>query len=530
MKKKLIFIFHFCLFLFGAMAQNHARYTFLQEDESRWIENYYTRYGETDFHSSMQPFLHQNIHHYSDSLLSFAHKNIKNFFLRKTFHNQPKHHNHMGVQLFPTMHALAGYDMLLNKFCYESRGGIGIQYEINNDFSAQIHFEAGRLSFPDFTDSLIKASDVVPGRGIAHPNSDKSYSFTQTSGHISYSPIKQLNFTAGNGKFFLGNGYRSLLLSDVSNNYPYFKTQLSVWRLQYDVWIAGLKDISQANRNQKNFLDKYGAFHYLSIKATKDLEFAFFENVVWQGNDTNRNRGLDVNYLNPFIFFRPVEYSLGSSDNAMLGFNASYAFMKNFKIYVQIALDEFYLKEIRARKGWWANKQGIQMGGKYFNAFGLKNLMLQGEWNYVRPFTYAHGSVQQNYAHFNSALAHPNGANFSEFIFLAQYNVKRFQINAKAIYLNIGKDTITGSNVGQNIYKSYTNRFAEYGHYVGQGVNTKQMHFETKLEYYLIPQINLRLQLGFIQRILHDESGNRWEVPYVYAGIATPINNFYRDY
>lgn len=529
MIKKITFLLtSFCFALL--QSQNHARLTFLHEDQSRLIEKYFTASNEEQHHSSLQPFLHQNIFQFQDSTIKFDHYPVKNLFLFKEFHNQPKHRNHFAIQVLPQLHTQAGFDLLNQNFCYETYGGAGIQLEINNDFSAQFNFIGGQLRFPDFTDTIVSTSQIIPGLGIAHHLKNKNYSFTQSSGSISYSPIKQINFTAGQGKIFLGNGYRSLLLSDAANNYPYFKTQLRVWRLQYDFWISGFKDISQANKNQGKFLDKYGAFHYLSFKATKDLEFAFFENVIWQGNDTNRNRNFDINYLNPFIFFRPVEYSLGSSDNAMLGFNASYCFLRKFKIYVQAGLDEFFLREIRARKGWWANKQGVQIGGKYFDAFGIKNFYLQGEWNYVRPYTYSHGSVQQNYGHFNSALAHPNGANFSELIGLAQYNFKRVQINVKAIYLNIGKDTITGSNVGQDIYKSYTTRFAEYGHKTGQGINTKQYHLEARLDYYLIPRLNLKIQLGFIQRILHDERGNKWESPFVYGGLSTNLFNFYRDY
>ena len=89
---------------------------------------------------------------------------------------------------------------------------------------------------------------------------------------------------------------------------------------------------------------------------------------------------------------------------------------KRFQLYGQLLLDEFFLKEVRAGNGWWANKFGVQMGGKYIDVFSVKNLDLQGEMNLVRPFTYSHSDSVSNYTHYNQPLAHPLGANFMEAI------------------------------------------------------------------------------------------------------------------
>ena len=51
-------------------------------------------------------------------------------------------------------------------------------------------------------------------------------------------------------------------------------------------------------------------------------------------------------------------------------------------------------------------------GFKYIDAFKIKNLDLQGELNYVRPFTYSHFDSVANYSHYNQPLAHPLGREF----------------------------------------------------------------------------------------------------------------------
>ena len=90
-------------------------------------------------------------------------------------------------------------------------------------------------------------------------------------------------------------------------------------------------------------------------------------------------------------------------------------------MYGQLLLDEFKLSEVRAGDGWWGNKFGFQLGGKYIDAFNIKNLDLQLEHNRVRPFTYSHGDSVANYTHYNMPLAHPLGANFQEVIGIARY-------------------------------------------------------------------------------------------------------------
>ena len=47
---------------------------------------------------------------------------------------------------------------------------------------------------------------------------------------------------------------------------------------------------------------KWASSHLLSYNVNKWLNLSLFESVIWQDKDTLINRGLDINYLNPFIF------------------------------------------------------------------------------------------------------------------------------------------------------------------------------------------------------------------------------------
>ena len=55
--------------------------------------------------------------------------------------------------------------------------------------------------------------------------------------------------------------------------------------------------------------------------------------------------------------------------------------LESFSLYGQVVIDEFSFSEIKNRTGWWANKQGYQVGLKYIDVANVSNLDAQIEWN-----------------------------------------------------------------------------------------------------------------------------------------------------
>ena len=192
------------------------------------------------------------------------------------------------------------------------------------------------------TDSIIHNYGVVPGLGTAHENPKflRRYSYRYFSGYLSYSPNKYFNFQVGQDKHFWGDGYRSLFLSDVTAPFPFLKITTTIWKFTYVNLYAIMKGAATPSGGPQNWQTKYASFHYLGFNATKRINIGLFGAVVWQGTTQYRNRGFDVNYLNPSVMFLPTEFSLGSGDNTLIG--ASYKiklFKKNhfnyaFSIYV----------------------------------------------------------------------------------------------------------------------------------------------------------------------------------------------------
>jgi hypothetical protein len=382
---------------------------------------------------------------------------------------------------------------------------------------------------------------VVPGIGTAY-TSGHGYSYQYYSGYLSLSPNKIFNIQIGKDKHFWGDGYRSLFLSDASNSYPFLKLSTTIWKIKYVNLFTIMKDVTAAPfKNDSKY--KYGTFHYLSWNATKRINIALFESIIWQGTDSNRIRNYEVSYLNPIIFYRPVEYSLGSSDNAFLGLSFKLKLGGNYnqQLYGQFMIDEFLLKEVMAifkkvahpldntiKYGWWGNKQGLQLGFRNFNLFTLKNLTFQTEFNAVRPYMYAHGSVQQNYGHYNQPLAHPMGANFTESVSFLNYRYKKWMAEVEFLFAISGKDK-DGKNYGGNIFESYTTRPSEYYNKFWQGERTDLLYTKVKLGYYLLPSSDLMAEAGIAMR-QEKNSFQSLSSNYIFLTVKTGLLIRYSDY
>ena len=326
---------------------------------------------------------------------------------------------------------------------------------------------------------------TVPGESFVKPfKSNVGRDFFTARGYFNFGVTKHIDVQIGHGSQFIGNGYRSLILSNNAPDYFFLKFNTNVWKLRYSNLFAEM-NASARLPDDVVIPKKYFALHHLSINLLKNLNVGVFESITY-GARANK---IELNYLNPIIFYRSVEQTVGSPDNAILGLDMHYNFLHHFQIYNQIVLDEFLLLHVRARDGWWANKQAIQLGAKYVDVAGISNLDLQAEFNAVRPYMYTHNTRDRqsyvpsqnyaNYQHYMQPLAHPFGANFKEYIGIIRYQpIKKLNLTAKAMLVEFGTDTGT-SNWGGNILLTNSSRSGNVlGNFIGQGIKTNLLKLD----------------------------------------------------
>lgn len=401
--------------------------------------------------------------------------------------------------------------------------GIEIGGKIGKQFSFTSHFYENQGKFARYMTDYIRANRVVPGQGYAKTFGTGGFDYAYSGGTLSYTPSKYVNFQLGYDKNFIGDGYRSLLLSDNAFNYPFFKVTATLGSVRYMAMWAQFIDLYDTPFDDETpYPKKYGLFHYLSWNATKRLSLGLFENIMW------KPRGFDFSYVNPVMFMRPTEYANGSPDKALIGLNASYKIADRYVAYGQLMINEFTFKEVFANTGYWANKQGGQLGIKGFDVFKVKNLSLQLETNRVRPYSYSATDHYKNYGHYNQSLAHPYGANFAEYLGIANYRYKRFDVRMQLTSATYGLD-INDLNYGKDIYKSYNTRVDNYGVNIGHGLKTKLLFADAKFGYLLNPKNNLRIELGATYRKESNSEFNDKQ-RFFTIGLRSSFRNIYKDF
>lgn len=415
------------------------------------------------------------------------------------------------------------------------QGGLGKKF----NFSASVYENQGRFAeyFNQYAESIRPSGGdpaIIPGRGIAKQFKDDAYDYPVAEAYLSYTPSKFINVQFGHGKNFIGDGYRSLFQSDAASPYPYLKLNTKFWKIKYTNTYTWLKDLRAEVTEDGAFLTKYIANHYLSWNVNKRLNLGLFESVIWA--NTN-DRGFDINYLNPIIFYRAIEFETGQdAGNAIVGASGKYKFNDNFNVYSQFVLDEFSLSDAKGGEGSWKNKFGLQLGAKYYNAFKVKDLVLQAEYNAVRPYTYSHNTVVLNYAHNNQPMAHLWGANFRELVLIGRYRYKRWFGEAKLIAgirgfdLNNGVDDF---NYGGDIFRDEIDRPFDSGVEIGQGIKTNTINASVQGGYLINPASNLKVFANISYRNFNPEAEtmsvlNNSTVWFNF-GIRTDLFNWYFD-
>ena len=511
--------------------------------------SYYAQFDDeinqvgTNNHTASKPYTYQEVNQYYklDEVNTQLLKNKTSYFGRKLWNE-----NTVAIQgedYWFTVNPI--FDLQLGKsdpsaadYTYVNtrainiRGGLGKQI----NFTTTIFESQGRFAdyFNNYATSIKPAGGnpaIIPGIGIAKEFKTDAFDFPLAEANLTFAPSKFFDLQLGHGRNFLGDGYRSVLLADGASPYPFFKINTKFWKIKYTNIYTWLKDVRDEVTVDRTYATKFMAAHYLSWNASKRLNIGFFESVIWSNQN---NRGFDANFINPIIFYRSVEFASSSrSGNAMLGITSKYKVTNKVNVYGQFLLDEFSLGDVRAGNKSWKNKFAYQLGAKYYHAFGVKNLLLQAEYNHVRPYVYAHSEVITNYGHNNQSLGHQWGSNLREFIAIARYHRGRYFADFKMTFGQRGFDL--DANYGSNIYRDYDdNRFADSGVTVGQGNKTNILIADMQAGYLINPQTNLKLFGSFIYRSFDPTTTTLTEfkqnTTWVSLGLRCDIFNWYFDY
>lgn len=429
-------------------------------------------------------------------------------FLKKLYRKPgdfAHHHSEdFDIHLSPVIYLAGGLETDNEQNPAQLSRGIVLRGAIDKKVSFFTYMTTTELFFPTWVKDYAAYNGAVPGEGFWKEYNTDGYSFFSARGHVNFNLTKSIQAQVGHDRNFIGEGYRSFLLSDFSNPYMFVKLNTKVWKFQLtNLWTQMTADVfyDRGRPTDGRYPQKYFSMHRLGFNIGKNINLGFFESVM-----TDK---VNFNYFNPTVFFRWVEQSLGTPDKVMLGIDGKWIFYPGMEVYGQFALDEFVFNEFFGidGKGSKRNKFGAQAGYKYINAFGLSNLDLQLEFNAARPYTFQEKFEHQSYSNWRNPLTHPRGANFREFISIIRYQpIPKLNISLQGMYQLYGTDPDAETNYGGDVLKNRLEGSPTglFGNYIGQGIENKVVQTNLVASYMLKHNLFIDANHTFRRRTAQD--------------------------
>ncbi len=388
--------------------------------------------------------------------------------------------------------------MLFNGRGAEFYGQFGDKFTF---YTTVLDYQADyRRSIDNYKDTL----RVYLGIGKFYRNSFNFVDYFYATGYVSGKLLEKLDSskketiyqivaTFGHDKQFIGNGMRSLILSDFAPPSLFLNVQYKLGPFKYqNLFKELIGDLSVDSNKILN--KKFLALHRGSLEFKKiGLELGLTEMIV----QSRAGNSFDANYFNPIIFYRAIERDLGSGDNALIALDAKYNNRK-LSLYTQFILDEFSFGSALKTNS-YLNKFGFQIGLYYKPEFEfLECGYLNLEFNQVRPYTYSHWSGNY-YSSYNQSLAHPMESNFREVLFRFFVQPKKYQRwtfrNVTSFVMKgFDKNGLNyGADIRKNYYRAQDKKYAE----IGQGDKGYIFNITNEATYFLMPNLMLQFTQQF---------------------------------
>ena len=430
------------------------------------------------------------------------------------------------VSINPIFNIGFGYDLSTKKALSYRMVGLELLANIGKKVTIYTSFLNTVGKFPTYVNIYNLQTGAVPGEGNVRKPGTGSLDFSSINAYVSYSPVKQFNVQVGNGKHFIGDGYRSLFLSDNSYTYPYLQLTANVWRIKYtSIYAEMIDNIRNFNDFGQGFPRKLATFNYLSVDAAKFLQIGIFEGITWRRTTAKGNNFFDYNFLNPLIGVRAFQKKLEPNTTKIYGVNLKVTCPKYITFYGQFMFNKFGKRNTSdSRMGW-------QAGAKYFDVAGVKNLNFQIEYNSVRPYSYQGEDSAIGYSHYNQSLGHPMGANFNELLVMVNYQYKRFYTSYKMSYTQTATDTALNQNFGNNILDIASAATTKNNVKIQNGFAYNVIDHDIRAGYIINPKLNMVIEgkLQFRKYTSKLEGATSFKSNSFMISFATNIFNRYYD-
>jgi hypothetical protein len=403
-------------------------------------------------------------------------------------------------------------DDSLGKGLFQNTRGVSLRGYLGQKLSFYSAVYENQSVFPAYLSEQIQKDLVVPGQGRVKPFKANGFDYSNVQGMVWFRPFQWWTLSAGHDRNFVGDGYRSMLLSDFAFPAMQFNSDMLLFNSKLRYWISyqalnTLERLPATQSPEAQFSRRAGNFFALSYSPKKWIEITLFEGNVhsrWEGKTIAPHE----TYYLPVIFAHTLASAISDlTSTAVPGVNLRASLLPALAVYGQ----------------WVPGNQAIekaawQMGFRWHDVLKIKGWMLQTEYNRSRTDRYENKISEIKYAHYNGGLAHPYAYRLDELILRSRYTFRDFYIQTAIVSSQFQEKVLVpaGQTTGNVQVLAY--------------MELKLLtQFHGELGYIINPKTNMTIAL---QCVLRRETDGRGATPtdWLMLSWRTQLRNLYYDF
>lgn len=220
----------------------------------------------------------------------------------------------------------------------------------------------------------------------------------------------RINIGYGPEKIVLGNN--APIFDNLSFRIHYKSVEVSYFHGKLLGQTSSILDPIQAEIT--TIKDKFIGYHRIGFSFSDDFNIGAGEIIIYG------DRGIDLNYVNPFILYKTAQNNNKDRDNSMVIIDINNKSIKGLKLYSTILMDDIELSKIGSP--YWGNQFIISAG--FVSNLLYKKIPLDVQFQYVRidPYVYTNRLPKNTFTNDEFGLAsfmEPNSE-----LFLTQLNYR----------------------------------------------------------------------------------------------------------